>query len=144
MPQVKNGDKVRVHYTGRLDDGTQFDSSSGSDPLEFVFGAGEVIAGFEDAVLDMSPGDKETVTIPADKAYGPYREEMVLAAPRSEIPTELDPQVGQQLQLQLQNSGGEALPVVVTKVTDDTVTLDGNHPLAGKALTFDLELVEII
>jgi len=141
MPQAKKGDKVSVHYTGRLDDGTRFDSSEGADPLEFELGAGQVIPGFESAVTGMNPGDKETVTVPVDEAYGPHRDEMVLAAPRSEIPTELNPQIGQQLQLQ--HPSGEAIPVVVTEVTDDTVTLDGNHPLAGKDLTFDLELVEI-
>lgn len=142
MPQAKSGDKVRVHYTGRLDEGTQFDSSSGADPLEFELGAGQVIPGFEDAVTGMNPGDKVTVTIPADEAYGPHRDEMVLEAPRTEIPDELDPQVGQQLQLQ--HPSGQAIPVVVTEVTDETITLDGNHPLAGQDLTFDLELVEIV
>jgi peptidylprolyl isomerase len=142
MPQAKSGDTVRVHYSGRLDEGTQFDSSSGSDPLEFEIGAGQVIPGFENAITGMAPGDKVTVTIPADEAYGPHRDEMVLEAPRSEIPDELDPQVGQQLQLQHPN--GQAIPVVVTEVTDEVITLDGNHPLAGQDLTFDLELVEIV
>ncbi len=142
MPQAKSGDKVRVHYTGRLDEGTQFDSSSGSDPLEFELGAGQVIPGFENAITGMNPGDKVTVTIPSDEAYGPHRDEMVLEAPRSEIPSELDPVVGQQLQLQ--HPSGQAIPVVITEVTDETITLDGNHPLAGQDLTFDLELVEIV
>ncbi len=142
MPQAKSGDKVRVHYTGRLDEGTQFDSSSGSDPLEFELGAGQVIPGFENAVTGMNPGDKVTVTIPCDEAYGPHRDEMVLEAPRSEIPSELDPQVGQQLQLQ--HPSGQAIPVVITEVAEETITLDGNHPLAGQDLTFDLELVEIV
>ena len=142
MPQAKKGNKVRVHYTGRLDDGTQFDSSAGSDPLEFELGAGQVIPGFENAVTGMRPGDKETVTIPADEAYGPHRVEMVLKAPRREIPAELNPEVGQQFQLQ--HPSGQAIPVVVTEVTEETVTLDGNHPLAGQDLTFDLELVKVL
>jgi peptidylprolyl isomerase len=142
MPQAKSGDKVRVHYTGRLDEGTQFDSSSGSDPLEFEIGAGQVIPGFEAAIDGMNIGDKVTVTIPCDEAYGPHRDEMVLEAPRTEIPDDLDPKVGQQLQLQ--HPSGQAIPVVITEVSDETITLDGNHPLAGQDLTFDLELVEIV
>ena len=142
MSKAKSGDKVRVHYTGHLDDGTQFDSSSGSDPLEFEVGSGQVIAGFDTAITGMAVGDKSTVTIPSDEAYGPHREEMVLVAPRTEIPEELNPEVDQQFQLQ--HPSGQAVPVVVTEVTDDTVTLDGNHPLAGQDLTFDLELVEIV
>ena len=141
MAQAKSGDTVRVHYTGRLDDGTQFDSSAGADPLEFQVGGGQVIPGFDAGVTGMETGETKTITIPADQAYGPHRDEMVLQAPRDQIPPEIDPQVG--LQLHLQHPSGQDVAVVVTAVTDETVTLDANHPLAGQDLTFDLELVEI-
>ena len=142
MSKAKKGDKVRIHYTGTLDDGTQFDSSAGSDPLEFELGANQVIPGFEAAIMGMSPGDTDKIRIEAEQAYGPRREEMVLTAPRDQIPPGLDPQVGQQLQLQ--HPSGEDVAVVVTEVTDESVTLDGNHPLSGQALSFELELVEIL
>jgi peptidylprolyl isomerase len=141
MSQAKLGDTVSVHYTGRLDDGTVFDSSEGGDPLEFSLGAGNVIPGFEKAVLGMSPGDSKTMTIPSDDAYGPYFEERVLVVDRQQIPPELPVDVGGQLQLQ--QEGGMVIPVVITDVTEAEVTLDANHPLAGEDLTFDIRLVAI-
>ena len=141
MTQAKVGDTVRVHYTGKLVDGTIFDSSSNRDPLEFAIGSGGIIPGFEEAVIGMNPGDSKTTHIPADQAYGPHRQEMVLVVEREQIPPDIDLQVGQQLQLRQEN--GYALPVIVTEVEEAQVTLDANHPLAGEDLIFDIQLVEI-
>lgn len=141
MPQAKQGDTVKVHYTGKLDDGTVFDFSQERDPLEFTIGTGTIIPGFEQAVIGMSPGESKTEVIPNDRAYGPYLEEMVLQVERQQLPTEIDPEVGQQLQLQ--HPTGEVIPVVITDVSPSTVTLDANHPLAGENLTFDIQLVAI-
>lgn len=141
MTQAKVGDTVRVHYTGKLVDGTVFDSSSNRDPLEFAIGSGGIIPGFEQAVIGMNPGDSKTTHIPADQAYGPHRQEMVLVVEREQIPPDMDLQVGQQLQLRQEN--GYALPVIVTEVEEAQVTLDANHPLAGEDLIFDIQLVEI-
>ncbi len=140
MTQVKNGDSVRVHYTGTLADGSQFDSSVGGSPLEFSVGGNQVIAGFEEAVLGMSIGDSKVVNIPATEAYGPYVDDLVIALPREQFPPHISPQVGMQLEMQA-NHG--RMVVVITQVTDEAVTLDANHPLAGKDLTFAIELVEI-
>lgn len=141
MAQAKFGDTVRVHYTGKLDDGTVFDSSLSGDPLEFTIGEGMIIPGFEQAVVGMSPGDSKTEHIPVDQAYGPHREEMVVIVDRAQMPQELEPEIGQQLQIQ--QPTGQAIPVVVTDVSTSEVTLDANHPLAGEDLTFDIQLVEI-
>lgn len=141
MSQAKTGDTVAVHYTGKLDDGTVFDSSEGGQPLEFAIGSGNVIPGFEQAVIGMSPGDSKTATIPSDEAYGPYYEERVLVVERQQIPSDLPVDVGSQLQIQQQ--GGMVIPVVVTDVTEGEVTLDANHPLAGEDLTFEIRLVSI-
>ncbi len=141
MVQAKPGDTVKIHYTGRLDDGTVFDSSVNREPLEFTLSGGQVIPGFDEAVLGMSPGESKTQKIPMDQAYGPHREEMVLEISRQQIPPELEPEVGQQLQVQQEN--GQTIPVFVTEVTESNVTLDANHPLAGEDLTFDIQLVEI-
>ncbi|NJO78802.1 MAG: peptidylprolyl isomerase [Cyanobacteria bacterium RM1_2_2] len=141
MSQAKLGDTVSVHYTGRLEDGTVFDSSEGGQPLEFALGSGNVIPGFEKAVLGMSPGDSKTMTIVSDDAYGPYFEERVLVVDRQQIPPELPVDVGGQLQIQ--QEGGMVIPVVITDITDAEVTLDANHPLAGEDLTFDIHLVAI-
>lgn len=141
MAQAKEGDTVRVHYTGKLEDGTVFDSSTGREPLQFTLGSGDVIAGFEKAVLGMSPGDSTTERIPATDAYGPRQEAMTLELSRDQLPTEITPEVGQQLQIRQDN--GQAVPVMVTEVTDDKVILDANHPLAGETLVFDIELVDI-
>ncbi|XOF34286.1 MAG: FKBP-type peptidyl-prolyl cis-trans isomerase [Candidatus Electrothrix sp. YB6] len=141
MTAAKQGDSVKVHYTGSLTDGTQFDSSVGVDPLEFTLGSGQVIAGFDEAITGMEPGEKKTVTISADKAYGQRNEEMVINAPRDQVPDNITPEVGQQLQL----SGPNNQPIIVKviEVTDEHIQLDANPPLAGKDLTFDLELVSI-
>lgn len=141
MAQAQTGDTVRVHYTGKLGDGEVFDSSQGRDPLEFTLGEGKVIAGFDEAVAGMQPGDEKTVVIPADQAYGPRREEMMGEVPRAQFPPNIEPQVGQQLQMQ---QGGQNFVVTVADVSDEVVRLDANHPLAGKDLTFELELVDIV
>lgn len=141
MAQAKRGDTVRVHYTGTLDDGEEFDSSRGLDPLTFRLGEGSVISGFEEAVTGMSVGDEKRVTIPAEDAYGPRRQELTLRLPRAELPADLELEEGTQLRME---QGGESVVVTVRDLDDDTVTLDANHPLAGEALTFDLRLVEIV
>jgi len=141
MPEAKRGDTVRVHYTGTLDDGTVFDSSREREPLEFSLGAGQVIPGFDQALTGMKPGESKKVTIPAVEAYGPYRSELVLVVDRSEFPPDIEPGIGDQFQL---SQDGQSFVVNVTEVTDQAVTLDANHPLAGEDLTFDLELVEIV
>ena len=141
MPEAKRGDTVRVHYTGTLDDGTVFDSSREREPLEFNLGTGQVIPGFDTALTGMKPGESKKVTIPAAEAYGPYRSELVLVVDRSEFPSDVEPGVGDQFQL---SQDGNSFVVNVTDVTDQNVTLDANHPLAGEDLTFELELVEIV
>jgi FKBP-type peptidyl-prolyl cis-trans isomerase 2 len=141
MPEATNGDIVKVHYTGKLEDGTVFDSSRERDPLEFKLGGGQVIPGFEQAVVGMSPGETKTATVPATDAYGERRDDMSTDISRDRLPDGLEPEVGQQLQAQ--NEQGQAIPVTITDVSDDAVTLDANHPLAGKDLTFDIELVEV-
>jgi peptidylprolyl isomerase len=139
--QAKDGDTVQVHYTGKLADGTVFDSSAGRDPLEFTLGAGQVILGFDKAVVGMKVGEKKTVTIPAAEAYGSYRDDLVIEISRDKISGGVTPKVGQRLQTT--RDDGSIVTVTVTKVTDTTVTIDGNHPLAGKDLTFEIELVKI-
>ncbi|MBW4604932.1 MAG: peptidylprolyl isomerase [Calothrix sp. FI2-JRJ7] len=141
MGQAKVGDTVTVHYTGKLTDGTVFDSSSGGDPLEFTIGTGQLIPGFEDAVVGMNAGDSKTTHIPVDQAYGTYRDDMVIEVDREQMPPELEPEIGQQLQLQ--QPTGQVIPVVITEISDSTITLDANHPLAGEDLVFDIELVGI-
>ena len=138
---VEEGDMVSVHYTGKLDDGTVFDSSVGGEPLQFTVGAGQVIPGFEQAVIGMKLGESVTVTIPAAEAYGPHREDLVIVVDRSELPADIDPQVGGQIVGGL--AGGGQMTVVIIEVTDSSVTVDANHRLAGKDLTFDIELVDI-
>jgi peptidylprolyl isomerase len=142
MAQANSGDTVRVHYTGTFDDGQVFDSSAGRDPLEFRIGSGQLIPGFDSAVNGMSPGESKTVNIPAEEAYGPHLDEMVLEVERSQVPPELDPKVGERLEIKQQD--GRSVPVTVTAITDAHVTLDGNHPLAGRALNFEIELIEIV
>lgn len=141
MAGAKSGDTVRVHYTGTLADGSVFDSSDGRDPLEFTLGTGQVIGGFDDAVTGMAPGDRKEVTIPSDEAYGSHRDDLVLVVDRATFPPNVNPEVGQQLQM---SQGGESFIVTVREVGDESVTLDANHPLAGEDLTFHLELVEIV
>lgn len=142
VAQAKIGDTVKVHYTGKLDDGTIFDSSANRDPLQFTIGESRIIPGFEQAVIGMNPGESKTTKIPADKAYGPRHKEMVVVVGREQIPADLEPEVGQQLQIR--QPDGRAIVVTVTDVSNSSVTLDANHPLAGKDLTFDIQLVEIV
>jgi FKBP-type peptidyl-prolyl cis-trans isomerase 2 len=141
MSEATNGDTVHIHYTGRLDDGSVFDSSEGRDPLTFELGAGQVVPGFESAVLGMKVGEKTTTTIPPELAYGERREELVMSMPREQLPEGMDPEVGQRLQMQ--TSEGQIVPVTVTRADEDAIALDANHFLAGKALTFDIELVKL-
>ena len=140
--KVKKGDTVKVHYTGKLEDGKEFDSSLNRQPLQFEVGAGRVINGFEDAVVGLKVGDKKTVTIPAEDAYGSYDENLLIDIPKKNVPEGVIPEVG--MKFQLVNQQGQAVHVVVTEVHDETVRLDANHPLAGKTLVFDLEILEIL
>ena len=141
MALAKSGDTVRIHYTGTLTDGSQFDSSTGREPLEFTLGDGMVIPGFDTAVDGMSIGESKTFEIPADQAYGERRDEMVMTVSRDEFPDHIEPEAGQQLQMQ---QGEQVFVVTVTDVSDDAIVLDANHPLAGEDLTFTVELVEIV
>jgi peptidylprolyl isomerase len=141
IQQAKIGDTVKVHYTGRLQDGTVFDTSVGSEPLEFTLGQGQLISGFEQAVIGMQVGESKTVTIPVDQAYGPRRDDMVLEVGRDELPEDLEPKVG--MQLQMNQGDGGIMIVTITEVSETTIKIDANHPLAGQDLTFDIELVEI-
>ena len=142
MTQAKSGDTVRIHYTGTLDDGTEFDSSAGREPLEFALGGGQVIPGFDSAVDGMAVGENKTVTLPAEQAYGERHEQLVQQVPKDTLPEEIDPAIG--MQLQSRSPEGQVMSLVVTDVADDTITVDGNHPLAGHSLTFAIELVEIV
>lgn len=141
MTQVKTGDTVRIHYTGTLSDGSTFDSSAGRDPLEFQVGSGQIIPGLDKAIPGMAVGEKKTVEVPADEAYGEKNPEAMQSVPRTEIPEHIPLDLG--TQLQVQTPTGQTLPVTVVDVNENEVTLDANHPLAGKDLTFDIELVEI-
>jgi peptidylprolyl isomerase len=142
MAEAKQGDTVKVHYTGKLNDGTVFDTSAEREPLQFTIGQGQIIPGFEEAVVGMSEGDSKTTQIPSDAAYGPHRDEMIVEVERSQFPPNLDPEVGQQLQIR--QPDGQAIVVTVTDLSDESATLDANHPLAGKDLTFDIELVQVV
>ncbi len=141
MSTAKAGDKVKVHYTGRLKDGTQFDSSAGRAPLEFEVGAGMMIKGFDAAVNGMAVGEKVTAEIPAADAYGEANPQLIIDVPRTNLPPDLNPTVGQQLGMTQPN--GQQVPVKIKEVHDDKVVIDANHDLAGKDLIFDIELVEI-
>ena len=138
---VKDGDTVRVHYTGKLNDDTVFDSSLDREPLEFTVGGDMVIPGFQNAVRGMEVGQAKTVTMPPEDAYGPRFDEMVLVLDRKQFPPEIDPTVGQHLQMQQEN--GREFIARITDVSEATITVDANHPLAGKELTFEINLVEI-
>ena len=142
MARAKEGDTVRVHYTGRREDGTIFDTTGERTPLEFTIGEGLIIPGFERAVIDMEPGETKTTTIPPEEAYGPRSEEMTLTVDREAFPAEINPEPGQQLQVR--QPDGRAVFVVVSDVSESTVMLDANHPLAGRPLTFDIRLVEVV
>lgn len=142
MAKAESGDSVKIHYKGTLSDGTVFDSSAGREPLQFTLGSGQVIQGFDEAVIGMEVGESKTAEIPAVKAYGPWHEEMVISIGRDQFPADITPEVGQKLELQ--QHGGQLVIVEVTEVSGESVTLDANPPLAGKDLTFDIELVEIL
>jgi len=138
---ASDGDTVRVHYTGTLEDGTTFDTSVGREPLEFTLGEGKMIPGFEKAIYGLKVGKSKTVTIPAEEAYGPHRDDLVIVVEREQLPANLHPKVDQQLQMQ--QTDGRTAVVIVTDVSETTITVDANHPLAGKDLIFEIELVEI-
>ena len=141
MTQAKSGDSVKIHYTGTLDDGTEFDSSAGRDPLEFTLGTGQVIPGFDKAVEGMAVGDSKKVNIASEDAYGPRHEQMVQEVPRTALPDDLQPEEG--MGLRAEGQDGQPINLTITAVSDSSITVDGNHPLAGKALNFDIELVDI-
>jgi FKBP-type peptidyl-prolyl cis-trans isomerase 2 len=141
MQQAKKGDTVKVHYHGKLADGSTFDSSEGRDPLQFIVGSAQVIKGFDDAMIDMAIGEKKTVNIPVEHAYGERSEDMMIEYPISEFPSDMKPEVG--MELQMGDNSGNIFPVVITQVSEESVVLDANHPLAGKDLIFDIELVSI-
>lgn len=141
MSQAKKGDKVKVHYTGKLRDGSVFDSSVDREPLEFELGAGMMIAGFDAAVMGMSIGDKKVADIPAEKAYGQKNSELVVEVRKDQLPADLTPEIGQKLGMQ--QPDGQSIPVVITRIEEETIELDANHPLAGKDLIFEIELMEI-
>jgi FKBP-type peptidyl-prolyl cis-trans isomerase 2 len=139
---VQSGDTIKIHYHGRLSDGTTFDSSAGRTPLEFTVGSGSVIKGFDDGVQGMTVGDKKTIEIPFTHAYGPEDPSMIIEFPLERLPEDLKPEKG--MQLNMNNAEGQQFAVVVTDITDEHIVLNANHPLAGKDLIFDLELVEIV
>lgn len=141
MSIAKIGDTVKIHYTGKLEDGTIFDSSADRDPLEFKIGDGQVIKGFESGVTGMTKAEKKTINIPVDEAYGQPRKEMIVNIPKTQFPDNIKPETG--LKLQMQQPGGQVIVATITDISENEVTLDANHALAGKPLIFDLELVEI-
>ncbi|RYY39922.1 MAG: peptidylprolyl isomerase [Chitinophagaceae bacterium] len=142
MQQVQNGDKVRVHYHGKLRSGETFDSSEGREPLEFTVGSGQVIRGFDEGVKGMQAGEKRTVEIPVADAYGEKSQEMLIEFPKNQFPADMNPEQG--MQLMMNNGQGQQFPVTIAEVREESVLLDANHPLAGQELIFDLELVEIV
>ena len=141
MAGAKQGDVVKVHYTGKLEDGMVFDSSAEREPMEFIIGEGQIIPGFEEAVIGLEPGNSTTTTVPPEKGYGPRRDELVVSVERAQLPEDMDPQVGQRLQSEQED--GQTIAFTVTETAEESITLDANHPLAGKDLTFEIELVEI-
>ena len=141
MQQVKNGDVVKVHYTGKLTNGEEFDSSEGREPLEFTVGGGQMIKGFDDAMPGMKVGEKKTINILPGDAYGEKDKDAFIEFPKENIPADMKLEVG--MQLQLRNENGQPFPVTVSDIKDDVVILDANHALAGEELVFDIELVEI-
>ncbi|HUV30403.1 MAG TPA: peptidylprolyl isomerase [Acidobacteriota bacterium] len=141
MNKAKAGDTVKVHYTGKLEDGTVFDSSSGGDPLEFTIGQGRIIPGFENGIVGMVKDDKKTITTTSEEAYGSRREELMTTFDRSQLSDEIDPAVG--MRLRMKKSDGGTIDVVVVDCNEKSVTIDANYPLAGKTLIFDVQLIEI-
>jgi peptidylprolyl isomerase len=142
MAQAENGDTVKIHYTGKLDDGSVFSSSSNQGPMQLKLGEGHVIPGFEEAVVGMSPGESKSIKIPPEQGFGQHHDQMVQVIDRKQLPPDLKPEVGQQLEVR--RSEGQTMLVTVTDISDATVTLDSNQPLAGKALAFDIKLIEIV
>jgi peptidylprolyl isomerase len=142
MSQAKAGDTVRVHYTGKLGDGTQFDSSAGHEPLEFALGSGQVISGFDKAVEGMMVGETKSVRIPAEQAYGSRHDQLIREVPKNALSDDIQPVVG--MPLQAKGPDGQVIKLVVTAVAEDSITVDGNHPLSGQVLDFDIELVGIV
>lgn len=141
MQQAKSGDNVKVHYHGKLVDGTTFDSSAGREPLAFKLGSGMVIPGFDNAITGMIVGEKKTINIPFMEAYGPVEEERIMEFPKEQFPKDMEAEVG--MQLQMSDNAGHVLPVTIKEIKEDVIVLDANHPLAGQDLCFDIELVEI-
>lgn len=141
MQQAQNGDKVKVHYHGKLRSGETFDSSQGRDPLEFELGSGQVIKGFDEGIKGMQVGDKKTIEIAVVDAYGEKQQEMIIEFPKDQFPPDMNPEAG--MQLMMSNGSGQQFPVTIVDVKEESVVLDANHPLAGQELIFDLELVEI-
>lgn len=141
MSTIKNGDTVKVHYTGTLSDGEVFDSSINRDPLQFTLGQGQLIPGFEKAIIGLTVGETTTTNIPSAEAYGDHNPQMEITVQQDQLPEGMTPEVG--MQLQLNQPDGQPIPCLVTKVEGDAVTIDANHPLAGKDLTFNIEIVEI-
>lgn len=144
MAKVQKGDKVKVHYKGTLSNGQQFDSSEGREPLEFQLGSGMVIPGFDDGVTGMEVGEKKTIVINSEDAYGPVNEDLIIQFDRNNIPDNIPLEVGITLFMHPSNGSEQEIPVIVREVTETHVTLDANHELAGQDLTFELELVEIV
>lgn len=141
MSKAKDGDTVKVHYTGTLENGEVFDTSKEKEPLEFTLGQGQLIPGFENAVVGLSVGDTTKIDIPSAEAYGEVREDLVINVPKDQLPGDVEPQIG--MQLQVNQPDGQPIPVRVTDITDAELKLDANHPLAGKDLTFEIELVNV-
>jgi peptidylprolyl isomerase len=141
MAKAKNGDTVKIQYTGKLEDGSVFEASTEGEPLQFTIGSSKIIPGLEEAVVGMNPGESKTVKIPSDEGYGPHRREMVMEVDRNQVPENIKTEVGQQLQMT--KPDGQILLVRVTDVSESSVTFDANHPLAGKDLTFDIKLLEV-
>jgi FKBP-type peptidyl-prolyl cis-trans isomerase 2 len=142
MAQAENGDSVKIHYTGKLEDGTVFDSSVNREPLQFTIGEGRIIPGFEKAIIGMNPGESKIVKIPSDEAYGPHRPELVAEIERSQFPEDMKLEAGKEVKLR--QPDGRIVSVKIINMTEAKVTLDANHPLAGKELSFDIELVDIV
>ena len=143
MSQVKKGDTIKVHYKGTLSDGSLFDSSEGKDPLEFTVGENMVIHGFDQGVINMQVGDKKTLNIPCLEAYGEINEDLLIEIPKAELPEELG-EINEGMQLNMVNQDGYEIPVEVIEIKEDAIVLDGNHPLAGEDLIFEVDLVEIV
>ncbi len=141
MAPVKNGDTVKIHYTGKLEDGSVFDSSMNSEPLEFTVGNAQMIPGFENAVIGMNKEESKTIQIDPENAYGPHRKELIIEVKKDQFPPDLKPEVG--MQIQIGNEDGESTVATITNVTEAVIVLDANHPLAGKDLVFDIQVIEI-